>query len=465
MQEPPIKSELVTQLETFFYDPSFAEIPAKTFPAADYGVKTDGKTVNTSALQATIDAANTAGGGVVTLPQGKTVSGALFLTSNVELRLDEGVVLQAVHDDDEFPDRWTRIAGIEMDWPAALINIYGEENVRVSGRGIIDGNGSYWWDKFFDIVESYEKKGVRWAADYDAKRVRPIVVYNSKNVLLKDTTIKRAGFWTITLTYSDRVHLDGITILNNIGGHGPSTDGIDVDSSSNVLIENCAIDCNDDNLCLKAGRDSDGLRVNRPIENVVIRHCKTGSGYGLLTLGSETSGGMNNIEVYGIKGEGTSEGFRLKSARIRGGVMRNVWIHDVEMDGVARPFYWELNWFPSFSYPRRPTHLPESEWPAHWHLMLTPVDPPERGIPEFHNLRITNVKVRNADEGFYANGYAEKPIRNVTFENVSIEAKSAGSLNHCKDWSMTNVVLRADDQVKLNNCSNIELPAGSAELG
>lgn len=172
---------------------------------------------------------------------------------------------------------------------------------------------------------------------------------------------------------------------------------------------------------------------------------------------------MNNIEIYGLKGEGTFEGFRLKSAKTRGGVIRNIWIHDVEMDGVPRPFYWELNWFPEYSYPQRPTHLPESEWSAHWHVLLTPVYPPERGIPEFYNLRVTNVKVRNAEVGIYANGYPEKPIRNVTFENVSIEAKSAGSLNHCRDWSMTNVLLRADGQVKLNNWSNIELRANSTE--
>ena len=165
------KSELVKKLESIFYDASFTQIPDKTFPAAKYGVVADGKTVNTKAIQAAINAAHQAGGGVVTLPQGTTVSGALFLKSNVEFRLDEGVVLQAVHDDGEFPDNWTRIAGIEMDWPAALINIYEQKNVRVTGKGIIDGNGSYWWKRFYDMLEPYKKKGLRWAVDYDAKRV------------------------------------------------------------------------------------------------------------------------------------------------------------------------------------------------------------------------------------------------------------------------------------------------------
>ena len=457
-EKPVSKSDLVQKLEGIFNDASFAKIPEKVFSAVDYGVKSDGKTVNTKALQAAIDAAYKAKGGVVTLPQGTTVSGALFLKSNVELRLAEGAVLQAVHDDAEFPDKWTRIAGIEMDWPAALINIYEQENVRITGKGIIDGNGSYWWKRFNDMRKIYEKKGLRWAVDYDAKRVRPIVVYKSKNVFLKDFTVKRAGFWTITFIYSHRVHADGITIRNNIGGHGPSTDGINTDSSSNVLIENCDVDCNDDNFCIKAGRDSDGLRVNIPTENVVIRNCKTGRGQGLFTLGSETSGGMNNIEVYGLKAKGTRNGFRLKSAKVRGGSMRNVWIHDIKMDQVTQPFHWELNWFPSYSYPPLPKNIPESEWPAHWKVMLTKVTPPERGIPEFYNIRISDVEVTGANKAFHANAYAEKPLRNVHWENVTIEAKSGGNLKNAKDWTMTNVVLRAGSQVKLRNCTNVQLP-------
>ena len=100
------------------------------------------------------------------------------------------------------------------------------------------------------------------------------------------------------LLYSHHFNVDGIIIKNNEDGSGPSTDGIDVDSSAWVLIENCDIDCNDDNFCLKAGRDWDGLRVNRATEYVVIRKYLVRRGAGLVTLGSETSGGLVLNRVY-----------------------------------------------------------------------------------------------------------------------------------------------------------------------
>lgn len=243
-----------------------------------------------------------------------------------------------------------------------------------------------------------------------------------------------------------------------MGGHGPSTDGIDIDSSKDVLIENCEVDCNDDNFCLKSGRDSDGLRVNIPTENVVIRNCVTGKGSGLVTLGSETSGSIRNIEIYGLKAFGTSNGFRIKSAKVRGGKITDIWVHDLEMDGVSNPFSWELNWYPEYSYPPKPENIPETEWPAHWHALLTPVEPPERGIPELKNMRISNVKVTNAKRAIYANAYPEKPVQNVVLENVWIESEKGGSINNAENWEMKNVILNAKEQVQLKNCIKVQLP-------
>lgn len=461
------KSELVMRLESIFYDPGFASIPASQFSVSDYGAKGDGITLDTRAIQAAIDSASATGGGVVTFPQGVYLSGALFLKSNVELRIDEGVIIRAIQDDQHFPDIWTRVAGIEMYWPAALINIYKQQNVRISGKGTIDGNGKYWWDKFWGdpprsggMWTDYNTRGIRWAVDYDCKRVRALVVYDSEDVLLEDFKVLRSGFWTVTMTYCSRVHVNRIVIRNNVGGFGPSSDGINTDSSRDILVENCDIDCNDDNLCIKAGRDADGLRVNRPAENIVYRNSITRAGHGLFTLGSETSGGMRNIEVYGLKAEGTNTGIRFKSARVRGGIIENIWFHDIEMNRVAYPFHFELNWYPSYSYPEIPDQIHPDSIPDHWIAMTTPVTPPEKGIPQFRDLHISRVTAKNAEMAFHVNAFSEKPISQVIWEDVHLEAAEPGFIQHAQEWTMKGVTLQVPGakRIDLTNCTNVQSP-------
>ncbi|WP_321996437.1 glycoside hydrolase family 28 protein [Draconibacterium orientale] len=461
------KSELVKHLESIFHNDDFAVIPDKSFNVADFGAIADGKTLATEAIQQTIDAAAEAGGGKVIFPAGTYLSGALFVKSNVELHIGEGVIIQAIQNNDYYPRKWTRIAGIEMEWPAALINVYDEKNVRITGKGVIDGNGKYWWDKFWGAPKysggmwgEYKDKGIRWAVDYDCERVRPVVIWKSEDVLLKDFTVERAGFWTISLTYSTRVHVYGLVVRNNIGGHGPSSDGIDTDSSKDVLVENCDIDCNDDNLCIKAGKDADGLRVNRPAENIVYRNCITRAGHGLITLGSETSGGMRNIEVYGLKAMGTNIGIRFKSAKVRGGVIENIHFHDIKMENVANPFHFELNWYPEYSYCTIPDDIPEEEIKDRWRVLSQRVVPEEKGIPEFRNIKLSDIKVTKAKRAFYANAYPERPIHHISWENVSVEAEESGQLSYASNWTMNDVVLKTatGQPITLIDCNNIQQP-------
>jgi hypothetical protein len=447
-------------------------LDAANFNVVDFGATTNGASLCTVFIQKAIDRAATDGGGVVILPPGTYLTGALFLKSNVELRLGEGAVLRAVQDDAAYPEIWSRIAGIEMNWPAAVVNVYGQTNVTISGKGTLDGNGAFWWKKFWGedgkggMVTDYRERGLRWAADYDCKRVRALLVYNSKNVKVTGITIERAGFWTLTATYSERVTIDGITIRANVGGHGPSSDGIDIDSSRDVLVENCDIDANDDNICLKAGRDADGLRVNRPTENVIIRNCVTRAGYGMVTFGSETSGGIRNVEVSGMKAIGTRFGVHFKSARIRGGVVENVSVHDVTMENVERPIAFELNWYPNYSIPVLPAELAQGKHPVHWDVLLQPVTPPERGIPEVRNISLTNLRATGAKLALTAEGYPEKPIRDVRLTNVTLAAETAGNIKNAADWKCTKVEILTLDGKPLErvNCNAVELPAVSSRM-
>jgi len=171
-----------------------------------------------------------------------------------------------------YPIMQTRVAGIEINGRRRSSTCTGNRESRFPARAPSMATARSGGTSIGRCgAEDYEPRGLRWASDYDCQRPRLIQIYNSSNVDLQGLRLERSGFWTVHICYSRKVTVDGVTIRNNIGGKGPSTDGIDVDSSSDVLVEHCDIECNDDAICLKAGRDSDGLRVNRPTEHVTIR--------------------------------------------------------------------------------------------------------------------------------------------------------------------------------------------------
>jgi polygalacturonase len=254
----------------------------------------------------------------------------------------------------------------------------------------------------------------------------------------------------VQLLYSNQVTVDGITIRNNVDGHGPSTDGIDVDSSTRILIQNCDIDCNDDDFCLKAGRDWDGLRVNKPTEYVVIRDCIARAGSGLLTLGSETSGGIRHVYATRLTGNGTSNGLNLKSATTRGGTLEDIHFTNITMNGVGTAFQITMNWNPSYSYSKLPEGYTESTLPPHWKKMLTKVEPASKGIPHFKDVFISNIKATGAKKAVNAVGLQESTLQNFQFKNVDITAATAGSVKFAEGWKWENSNITAKDGSKLS---------------
>lgn len=420
----------------------------------------DGVTNSTKAIQQAIDDCAKGSGGAVTFKPGQYVTGALFLKSNVSLKINEGVTLLGSQDDADYPSIPTRVAGIEMKWPAALINVNDAKNVKISGGGTIDGRGEKWWAKYGALRREYEPKGLRWASDYDAERVRLMVIWKSSDVSVENLSLKRAGFWTVQVVYSDHVTVDGVKITDN---KGPSTDGVDIDSSSYVLVQNCDIDNNDDDICLKAGRDSDGLRVNRPTEYVVIRNNITRRGGGIISFGSETSGGIRHVFAFQNHGIGTSEGIRFKSAKTRGGFVEDVLVRGVKMENVPAPFTFTLNWNPSYSYATIPPG--STNIPAHWIALSTPVTPPERGYCDFRDITIEDVEIINARRIFLATGLPDKPIVNVKFVNITAQGNEAGSIDYGRNWTMTNVKVKTMDgaPLKVSNSEGVATPEVSKQ--
>ncbi|MDP4227468.1 MAG: glycoside hydrolase family 28 protein [Bacteroidota bacterium] len=430
----------------------------KIFNVAKYGAQNDGKTLSTKAIQAAIDACYARGGGIVTFQPGAYLTGSIFLKKGVTLQIGPNVKLLGSQDISDYPEINTRVAGIEMKWPAALINVISQDNVAITGKGTVFAQGKIFWDKYRKMRQEYDKKGLRWIIDYDCKRPRTLLISGSSNITVKGITLQQAGFWTVHVLYSKYVTVDGITIQNNIDGHGPSTDGIDLDSSSDILVENCDIDCNDDDFCLKSGRDADGLRVNRPAEYIVIRNCLSRAGGGLLTCGSETSGGIRNVLAQNLKANGTSVGIRLKSAITRGGTVENIYFQNIEMLKVGNAFDITMNWNPSYSYSTLPSGYNYDEIPDHWKVMLQKV-PEKQGIPHFRNVYFSNIKVLEAQKAIVAEGMNESPAENFFFDHVNIVAGTAGQISFAKNWIFNDLHIQTkdDSKPKLINCSGLNL--------
>ncbi|MBO9204010.1 MULTISPECIES: glycoside hydrolase family 28 protein [Niastella] len=431
----------------------------KKFSVNQYGARPDSQTVNTKAIQTAIDACAKAGGGIVVFEPGSYVTGALFIKSNVQLQLDKGVELLGSQHFDDYPEIDTRIAGIEMKWPAALINVIGETNAALTGEGTINARGKFCWDKYWAMRKEYEQKGLRWIVDYDAKRVRTILVQHATDISIKGITVKNAGFWTVQLLYSSYVIVNGVIIRNNEDGKGPSTDGVDVDSSTWVLIEHCDIDCNDDDFCLKAGRDWDGLRVNKPTEYVVIRDCMARKGGGLLTLGSETSGGIRHVYATNLYGKGTGNGLHIKSATTRGGTIEDIHFRNIQMDSVGTAFQFTMNWNPAYSYSKLPGGYTYDSLPAHWKVMLNKVEPAEKGIPHFRDVYISDIKAVGVKKVVNGAGMKESMLQDFHFNNVNVQGNTAGGVDFGEGWKFDNVTIAGSDgkALQVSNSEGMKL--------
>lgn len=411
----------------------------RIFDAGDFGAVGDGETVNTRPIQAAIDAAAAHGGGTVVLKPGLYLSGSLFVKSGVTLMVGRGATIRGLQDIAAYPMIRTRVAGIEMDWPAALLNVYGQRNAKITGEGMIDGDGKVFWDSYWAMRRDYDPRGLRWAADYDCRRPRLIHVYEADQVEVSGLNLARSGFWSVHVCYSRDVTVSDLIIRNNIGGRGPSTDGVDIDSSERVLVERCDIAVNDDALCIKAGRDWDGLRVARPCRSVRIRDCTVRDALAGMTFGSETSGGFEDIEVSGLRIEyPVPLGIFFKSGHTRGGVISNIRLHDIHLQDVRTLFRVNLNWYPNYSYAKIPAGM--DDVPDYWRALATPV-PRAQGIPRIHDVRLSDIKAVGGKVGFEAAAYPEAPLKDFVFERLDWDVQDAGTIADAENWRFIDCTL------------------------
>jgi polygalacturonase len=285
--------------------------PDRTFDVTDYGAVGNGTILSTRAINDAITACSQAGGGMVMVPPGNYLTGAIHLKSNVNLHLSAGAILEfSQNHEDYLPLVFTRWEGTECYNYSPFVYAFEEENIAISGEGTLDGqaDASNWWHWKGAWSRRTWEIGPENQADATATLrqmaedgvsvedrlfgpgyyLRPqfIQFYKSRNILIEGITIINSPMWVIHPVMSENITISNISVIS----HGPNNDGCNPESSRNILIQDSFFDTGDDCIAIKSGRNADGRRLAVPSENIIIRRCTMRDGHGGIVMGSEISG-------------------------------------------------------------------------------------------------------------------------------------------------------------------------------
>jgi polygalacturonase len=430
------------------------------FNVADYGAHKDGSASATAAIRSAIQAAKAAGGGTVYVPAGKYVTGPIQLVSNMVLDIDAGAVLSFEASRADLTYTKGRLEGTECITPVPLIGGHDLENVTIRGRGTITTENALWLalvrqpeavaarTTWMGIMRALNLKQPVPPEDFQkaAPSLRPSFIrfMESKNVLIEGLHIVGSSMWTVHILYSQNVTIRDLIIETFPGAN---TDGMDIDSSQDVRISNCYLDTGDDAICLKSGKDADGLRVNRPTANVAITNCTVHRGHGAVVLGSETSGGFHNIVASNIVCQGTQKGVRIKSTRGRGGLIENVRFDHWTMDNVDEAIN-VTNYY---------TRGPE--------------EPVSERTPVFRNIAISNMTINHSPLMINIEGLPEMPVNGLQISNVIATGKVGMRAYNTRALELHNVqvnpevgpafLIRDSKELELDHVSTRTPVAGS----
>ena len=283
-----------TPINDWFYDTRAAkpEELGKRYVLTEHNILSDGR-VHTAEIQSLIDEAAKSGGGVIVVPPGTYITGALFFKQGVHLYVEEGGILRGSDDISDYPIRETRIEGETCRYYTALINADGIDGFVMCGKGTIDGNGFKSWRAFW-----LRREWNPQCTNKDEQRPRLVYISNCENVTIADLRLENSHFWTTHLYKSSRVKYLGCRIFSPAYPIGaPSTDAVDIDACSDVLIKNCYMEVNDDAVALKGGKGpwADEAEENGANERIIIEDCTYGFCHSCLTCGSESVHSKNII--------------------------------------------------------------------------------------------------------------------------------------------------------------------------
>lgn len=414
------------------------------FNIVDYGAKSDGSSLATEAFRTAIQAAKSAGGGTIYVPPGKYATGPIELFSNMTLDVDAGATVDFPVS--AIPFEKTRYLGVEALAPMALIGARNAENVTITGRGTLTTGHYADWGKAYGpppvITGSAENaNGPHWAHLLEsiesgkpateeesraaAKELRPSFVYfmNSKNILVEDVRIIGSPMFIVHLLYSENASVRNVMIEDN---PGPHANGIVVDSSRFVRISDNYIDTGDDGIVVKSGKDADGLRVNRPSEDITITNCTVHHAHGAVVLGSETSGGIRNVVASNITAVDTENGIRIKSRRGRGGTVEDVRFDNWTMENVG-------------------TGIVVTSYYVMGGEGKTTEEPLSKRTPVFRNIAISNVTISHATkQAIDIEGLPEMPIVGLRLADVVASGKAGLLATYTDSLELHHIQVNAE---------------------
>lgn len=402
-----------------------------------FGAKEGGTVKNTEAINNAIKQLAATGGGRVVVSKGKWLTGPIVLLSNINLHLEEGAeLLFSQNFDDYLPAVLTNWEGSEVYSYSPFIYALHQENIAVTGKGILNGQGKPWWlqrkkpgfyesnNRLRDMNEKQVPVSERRFGSLEG--YLPPVFFGPlycKNILLEGVTFQYGAFWTINPSFCTNLIVRGITVLTNGEyGHTPNGDGINPNSCQDVLIEYNTLDTGDDCITIKSGRNKDGRRIGMSCKNILIRHNVGLQGHGGIVIGSEMSGGVENVYAHDCRFNGTDRIIRIKTDRGRGGYVKNCWFKNMSADTIEQEAI-RINML--YSGGKR---LPEQA-----------VD---EGTPVIENIYYENIRCDYAKKNvIQIIGIPEMPVKNISFKNIDMKGNQGIDIVDAKNITIDNITI------------------------
>ncbi len=440
--------ELVPEILKDIVAPTF---PVKQFDIINYGAIGDGNTLCTEAFKKAINECNKAGGGMVIVPKGIFLTGAIHLKNNVNLHIAKDAVVKfSTNPKDYLPVVQARWEGVDLMNYSPLIYAYNQENIALTGEGILDGQATdkNWWswkgrrafggiDKSKSQNDSMSRPRLMKMNDDGVpveKRIfgegtylRPTFVefYKCENILIQGVTLKDSPFWFLHPVLSNNITIENVTTI----GSGPNNDGCDPESSSNILIKGCTFNNGDDCIAIKSGRNGDGRRINVPSTNIIIQDCKMIDGHGGVVIGSEITGGCWNVfaEDCEMDSPNLERALRIKSNSKRGGVVKNIYMRNVKV-GQVREAIVKFN-----------MHYDSLEAKNYAYY------------PNFENIVVQNVTSQKSTYGLFLDGLEESNIKNIIIEDCKFNGVQKGNyINNVENLKFNDFFINGELQKSMN---------------